>query len=58
MAQESSTQVVPSTNSIAITPGLKWENVTLSISLGRGKKAVKKQLLEVCLISLEVYHNI
>lgn len=31
----------------SITPGLKWDNVNLTITLGRGKKAVKKQLLKV-----------
>ncbi|KAF8422453.1 P-loop containing nucleoside triphosphate hydrolase protein [Tirmania nivea] len=46
MASGSSSQAVPSSNSTAITLGLHWENVTLSVTLGRGKKAVKKQLLE------------
>ena len=47
MASDSSTQIV---QSIHTAPGLKWENVTLSVTIGRGKKAVKKELLKVCLI--------
>lgn len=30
-----------------VTPGLKWDDLNLSITLGRGKSKVKKPILNV-----------
>ncbi|KAF8456118.1 hypothetical protein BDZ91DRAFT_801173 [Kalaharituber pfeilii] len=45
MAPSSHTEITESRTLYSISPGLRWENLNLSITIGRGKKAVKKQLL-------------
>lgn len=43
-------------NQAVVTQGLKWEGVNLSVTIGRGKNAVKRKLLNVCDLRNIVVH--
>ena len=48
--------VISGSHQTAVTQGLIWENINLSVTTGRGKKAVKRQLLSVCNLHITIVH--